>query len=233
MTVCFCTLAIHAPYRQRARQLCASAAGVPWLVLTDEPSDFADLPVRAIRHAPTGPMAADYLAQLPATGAGRGAAAYHDKRFALQAALEEFDTAICVDADSQIAALPQLGSYPPGLAAVPNVQRSVAEHLDLVGTWRKPAFVDLARHLTGDASVLQAARWCPEACIAVTRDGREPAFFAAWSRAADYLQARKVYSGEGGVIGIAAALAGWQINFDALGTVAAAIRHEGGGPKQG
>src|SRR6267378_6541129 len=93
VTVCFCTLAIHPPYRRRARLLCA-APTVPWLVLTDEPDDFADLQVRAIRHAPTGPMAVDYLARLPPTGAGRGAAAYHDKRFALLAALEDFDTAI-------------------------------------------------------------------------------------------------------------------------------------------
>jgi hypothetical protein len=47
--------------------------------LTDEPDDFAALPVRAIPHAPTGPMAVDYLARLPPTGEGRGAAAYHDK----------------------------------------------------------------------------------------------------------------------------------------------------------
>src|SRR5215217_8234297 len=61
MTVCFCTLAIHAPYRRRARHLCGTATTVPWIVLTDEPEDFADLPVRAIRHTPTGPMAVDYL----------------------------------------------------------------------------------------------------------------------------------------------------------------------------
>ena len=48
-SVCFCTLAIHAPYRRRARLLCADTAPAPWVVLTDEPSDFADLPVRAIR----------------------------------------------------------------------------------------------------------------------------------------------------------------------------------------
>ena len=75
--------------------------------------DFADLAVRAIRHAPTGPMAADYLAHLPPTGEKRGAAAYHDKRFALSAALEDFDTALYVDADSRIAALPPLGAFPP------------------------------------------------------------------------------------------------------------------------
>ena len=232
MTVCFCTLAIHAPYRRRARLLCADARTVPWIVLTDEPDDFATLPVRAIRHAPTGPMAVDYLARLPPTGDGRGAAAYHDKRFALLAALQDFDTAIYLDADSRIDALPPLGVFPSGLAVLPVVRKSIAEHLDTCGSWRMPVFVDLARHLTGDADILQAARWCHETFVAVTRDGREARFFEAWSLAADFLQARGVYSGEGGVIGLAAAYAGWSVDYDALTTIAASIQHEGGGPKE-
>jgi hypothetical protein len=232
VTVCFCTLAIHAPYRRRARLLCADATTVPWIVLTDEPDDFAALPVRAIRHAPTGPMAVDYLARLPPTGEGRGAAAYHDKRFALLAALKDFDTAIYVDADSRIAALPPPGVFPSGLAVLPVVRKSIAEHLDTCGSWRMPVFVDLARQLTGDADILQAARWCHETFVAVTRDGRESRFFAAWSLAADFLQARDVYSGEGGVIGLAAAYAGWSVDYEALTDIAASIQHEGGGPKE-
>jgi hypothetical protein len=231
MTVCFCTLAIHAPYRRRARSLCANATTVPWIVVTDEPDEFADLPVRAIQHAPTGPMAADYLAHLPPTGAGRGAAAYHDKRFALLAALQDFDTAIYVDADSRIGALPSLGVFLPGLAVLPVVRSSIAEHLKTAGSWRMPRFVELARHLTGNADILQAARWCHETIVAVTKDGRESRFFAAWSLAAEFLQTRSVYSGEGGVIGLAAAYAGWPIDYEALTDIAAAIQHEGEGPK--
>ncbi len=231
MTICFCTLAIHKPYRRRAQHLCASATTVPWVVLTDEPDDFAALPVRAIRHAPTGPMAMDYLAHLPPTGEGRGAAAYHDKRFALLAALEGFDTAIYVDADSRITANPRLGVFPSGLAVLPVVQKSVAEHLSTCGSWRMPAFEELARLLTGDADILMAARWCHEALIAVTKDGRESRFFAAWSLAAAFLQDRGVYSGEGGAIGLAAATAGWRVDFEALADLDALIEHEGGGPK--
>jgi hypothetical protein len=58
--------------------LCADTAPAPWVILTDEPADFAGLPVRAIRPAPTGPMAIDYRQHLAPTGNGRGAAAYHD-----------------------------------------------------------------------------------------------------------------------------------------------------------
>src|SRR6266699_1392783 len=105
LNACFCTLAIHAPYRRSARLLCADAPTVPWIVLTDEPDDFADLPVRTIRHVPSGRMAIDFLKKLPPNGNGGGRPAYHDKRFVLLAAIEDFDTAIFVDADSRIASL--------------------------------------------------------------------------------------------------------------------------------
>lgn len=232
MTACLCTLAIHAPYRHRARLLCADAPTAPWTILTDEPDDFADLPVRARRHVPTGPMAVDYLERLAPTGDGRGAAAYHDKRFALLAALEDFETAIFLDADSRLDAPPPLGSFPPGLAVLPVVRKSVAEHLETCGSWRWPIFVELARTLTGDASILQSARWCHESCVAVTKDGRESSFFTAWDRAARFLDDRGLFSGEGGVIGLAAAYAGWPVHYEALADIAPLIRHEGRGPKE-
>ena len=72
LNACFCTLAIHPPYRHRAQILLADTPAIPWIVLTDEPDDFADLPARAIRHAPTGPMAIDFQTKLPPTGGGRG-----------------------------------------------------------------------------------------------------------------------------------------------------------------
>ena len=66
----------------------------------------------------------------------------------------------------------------------------------------------------------------------MTRDGRESQFFEAWSRAADFMQSRGVYSGEGGVIGLAAAIAGWTVDYDTLPALAHAFEHEGGGPKE-
>lgn len=230
-SVCFCTLAIHAPYRQRARLLCADLAPAPIVVLTDEPADFADLPVSAIRHAPTGPMAIDFLERLGPTGNNQGGAAYHDKRFALRAALERHDSAIFVDADSRLTRRAPIGALPPGLAVMPLVRRSIAEHLEIAGGWRLPIFEDLAKSLTGDTAVLHAARWCHETPLAVTKDGREDAFFAAWDRGAEHFQARSVFSGEGGVIGLAAARAGWSVDFDAVAALADALAHEGGGPK--
>jgi len=230
-TACFCTLAIHAPYRKRARLLCADVAPAPLVVLTDEPDDFADFDVRAVRHEPSGPMAVDYLQRLVPTGNNRGAAAYHDKRFALQAALEDFETAIFLDADSRVGPLPSIDGFPPGIAVVPLVRKTVAEHLETCGAWRLPAFLTLARELTGAPDVLREARWCHETPLAVTKDGREQAFFSAWGRAADIFQRQGVYSGEGGVIGVAAACAGWTVDYDALLLLDRSIQHESGGPK--
>lgn len=231
MSVCFCTLAIHAPYRRRARLLCGDLAPAPVVVLTDEPSDFADLPVRAVRHDPTGPMAVDYLQRLAPTGNNRGAAAYHDKRFAVRAALGDFDTAIFLDADSRLEAAPACHAFPPGLSIVPFVRRSIAEHLETAGSWRLPAFAELARLLTGSPDALSAARWCHETCYAVTKDGREARFFDAWELGAGFMQRQGVFSGEGGVMGLAAFSAGWTADYDAVVCVDAVLRHEGGGPK--
>lgn len=231
MAFCFCTLAIHEPYRRRARLLVADTAPAPWVIVTDEPRDFADLPVRTIHRHPTGPMAIDYLERLAPTGEGRGAAAYHDKRFAVRAALEDYDTAIFLDADSRVDALPALGPFPPGLAVIPVVRASIATHLETCGTWRLPAFVELARELTGGPEVLETARWCHETCYAVSRDGREERFFEAWDRAAAFMPGRKVFSGEGGVMGLAAACAGWTVDYDALAHFGALVQHEGRGPK--
>lgn len=228
---CFCTLAIHPPYRRRALRLIADAPAVPWIVFTDEPDDFANLPVRAFRHEPTGPMAIDFQTRLAPLGNGRGRPAYHDKRFVLQAALEEFNTAIFIDADSRIRALPRWPHFPPGIAVDKVLRTNIADHLSRWGQWRRPAFEQLALELTGDSNSIETARWCSEALFAITKDGNESKFFEAWERGARFLETREVYSGEGGVIGLAAAYAGWTVDYQTLTKLAAATQHEGLGPK--
>jgi hypothetical protein len=204
---------------------------VPWVVLTDEPREFEGLPVRAIRHVPTGPMAIDFVTKLPPLGNGRGRPAYHDKRFALQAALEEFDTAIFVDADTRIRSLPRLPVFRPGIAVVKEVNASIAEHLSRWGSDRRPAFVQLAVELAGDAEAIKSARWCSEALFAITKDGNESKFFEAWGRGAEFLRSKGLHSGEGGVIGLAAVCAGWTVDYGRMSKLATSMRHEGGGPK--
>lgn len=229
---CFCTLAVHAPYRHRAQQLIAGAPNVPWIVLTDEPDDFAGFPVQAIRHAPTGPMAVDFLTTLPPTGDRLGWPAYHDKRFVLQAVLKEFETAVFVDADSRFKSAPRFSTFPRGIAVVKELRVSIAEHLTRYGPARRPAFEQLALHLFGDVKALESARWCSEALFTVTKDGgREEKFLEAWAIAAEFLKSREVFTGEGGVIGLAAKYAGWKVDYNGLNRLAAATVHEGHGPK--
>lgn len=232
-SVCFCTLAIHGPYRKRARLLFEDVPQVPWVVLTDEPGEFVDLPVRAIRHVPTGPMAIDFVTKLPPMGSGLGEPAYHDKRFALLAALEEFETAIFVDADTRVRALPRLPNFRPGIAVVKELNASIAEHLSRWGSQRRPAFEKLAVDLTGDADVINSARWCSEALFAITKDGNEGKFFETWERGAEFLKRQGLLSGEGGVIGLSAVCAGWTVDYETMGKLARKMRHEGGGPKAG
>jgi glutamine amidotransferase-like uncharacterized protein len=84
----------------------------------------------------------------------------------------------------------------------------------------------------GDANALQSARWVQESLLVVTKDGNETRFFEAWARAADFLHARDVFTGEGGVIGLCAAYAGWTVDYKRLGRLAAATHHEGLGPRK-
>ena len=205
--------------------------GMPWVVLTDEPREFDGLPVRAVRHVPVGPMAIDFVTKLPPLGNGRGRPAYHDKRFALQAALAEFETAIFVDADTRIRSMRRLPRFGPGIAVVKEVNASIAEHLSRWGSHRRPAFDQLAVELTGDVEALESARWCSEALFAITKDGNEAKFFEAWERGAEFLQSQGMFSGEGGVIGLAALCAGWRVDYRTMGKLAACLSHEGGGPK--
>lgn len=230
-SVCFCTLAVHAAYRERAHRLVRDVPGVPWVVMTDDPASFADLAVRAIRLDPTGPMAADFLQRLPPTRRGGGRPAYHDKRFVLQAALAEFESAIFVDADSRIRTVPRLPRFKPGIAVVSDLDASIFEHLSRWGQERLPAFQQLAAELLGDADAVRSARWCSEALFVVTRDGNEQRFLDTWARAAAFLHAQEVFTGEGGAIGLAAACAGWTVDYGRLHALAAATAHEGLGPK--
>ena len=231
--VCFCTLAIHEAYRRRARLLLADVPEVAWVVLTDEPGEFEELGVRAIRHVPTGPMAIDFMTRMSPMGNGRGRPAYHDKRFALQAALEGVETAIFVDADTRMRSLPRLPGFGPGIAVTKEVNASIAEHLTRYGSHRRSAFEKLAVQLAGDVEVINSARWCSEALFAITKDGNEGRFFETWARGAELLQSEGEFSGEGGVIGLAAVCAGWTVDYETMGKLARAISHEGGGPKTG
>jgi hypothetical protein len=85
--------------------------------------------------------------------------------------------------------------------------------------------------LTGDVEVIETARWCSEALFAITKDGNEGKFFETWERGAVFLHGQGTFTGEGGVIGLAALCAGWTVDYETMERLARAIKHEGGGPK--
>jgi hypothetical protein len=149
----------------------------------------------------------------------------------LQEALKEFDTAIFLDADTRISSLPQLPKLGGGIAVTKVLQTSIADHLTRWGTERRPMFEQLALYLGGGVEMLNRARWCSEVLFAITKDGNEDKFLEVWRRAAEFLQSNGMFTGEGGVIGLAAVCAGWTIDFDSLDDLAALIQHEGRGPK--
>lgn len=205
--------------------------GLRWVVLTDEPREFDGLAVRAIRHVPIGPMAVDFVTRLTGTGKGGGRPAYHDKRFALQAALEDSETAIFVDADTRIRSKPRVPMFNAGIAVVKDLNASIDEHLSRWGSHRRPVFEKLAVELMGDVEVIKSARWCSEALFAITKDGNEERFFEAWGRGAEFLHSQGEFTGEGGVIGLAALCAGWTVDYETMDKLAGSMWHEGGGPK--
>jgi hypothetical protein len=67
--------------------------------------------------------------------------------------------------------------------------------------------------------------------FAITKDGNEVRFFEAWGRGAEFLEQQGMFSGEGGVIGLAAVCAGWRVDYETMDKLGRAMTHEGGGPK--
>jgi len=72
---------------------------VPWFVLTDDPDDLFKICPCSDPARPDGSDGVDYLALLPPTGEEARPPPITTKGFALLAALENFDTAIYLDAD--------------------------------------------------------------------------------------------------------------------------------------
>ena len=93
-------------------------------------------------------------------------------------------------------------------------KETIDEHLLVYGAHRRPFYERLAVELVGSAGALTSAWWIYEDCFAVTGDGRESSFFEAWDRGASVCHSdAAMYTGEGGVIGLAAASAGWSVDL--------------------
>ena len=186
----FCTLAIGESYASLAAFLIADldTYGVSSVVVTDLPAYFQNFSrVKVIEHHPKQ-------------------FSYHDKRIALQAALELGDTAVFVDADTAIwfgadrrAVQKALTySFPPGLHAA---------RLFPAGQYHYPHIEAIAREWGMDFDRNVITYW--EGLFALSKDRGLEKFFQYWNRFAEEAQQR-VYNGagEGTCFGIAAEAAG-------------------------
>ncbi len=211
MDVLLCTLGLGPTYARLASQFAADVAklipGERVLVATDCPEALASqggaIVVRRERQ-------------------GRGP--YHEKRFALEAALARASTAIFVDADTRVLrpfSMPT--NWSAGFTERPGSHESMLRHLEREPANRLPLVASAANELGVD---IEATEWLGESLFAVTADaGREQEFLREWGYLAGYFEAHGLCSGEGLAMGLAAARVGWRVNEEPLPVLQAALTH--------
>ena len=195
-SICFSVLAFKPKYQRLAKRLATDVARVsPNTVLvigTDNPNAFDKCNnVRAFKLKKQGILHC-----------------YNDKRFVIEKALQQFKTVIQIDADTQIVgALPQTIAPSPGIAG--SYLANMVEHSQKYNPGRLGHLNRLARKVGQD---LEDATFVGEALFAITAEGQQAkAFIQQWDAMARYLELRGVHSGEGNIIGLAAAAAGLYI----------------------
>jgi hypothetical protein len=195
-TLCFCTLALGRRYRLFARRLSESmqlhVPGLPLLVLSDGPADFADLAnVIARKHVQRGMLSC-----------------YHDKRFVLLEALSRYDAAVMVDADVLVTAPP---SFPPDWRpGLTGKSRPLIAH----ALKSAAGSIPLIRQVARKWAVRPAeCRFVSEPVFVLTRDsGREGEFLRVWGGLARDFELRGFATGEGISMGLAAAKVGLPVH---------------------
>ncbi|MEL4894615.1 hypothetical protein, partial [Crocosphaera sp. Alani8] len=209
---CFCTLAFGDPYRLAAKHLAQQLqkCDIDLFVVTDEPQYFKDLPkVNAVKLHRTSILYA-----------------YNDKRFALENALKHYECAVLVDADSEIIGdIPQVLEIPPGMYANTSC-KSLEENLKKHHPKNYGSFQLLAQKLKIDLSQTQ---WICENLIIIRRSSdQEWKFLDTWELADRWLGIRQVFQGDHSYIGVAAAVAGWQVdNHPEFSRIKEIIKNQG------
>lgn len=195
---CFCTLAFGAKYHLMAKELAHNlqqySPETKLIVGTEKPHDFkSEENIIAFKLTQQGVLHC-----------------YNDKRFVLEKALAQFRTAIYIDADTKITkTIPNNIVFPSGMIGC---HKNMLQHIS------KYRPQDLEKLTTMAAKLkinFEQAQWIGESLFIVTRDeGKEKDFLKTWSKLATYSELRGMYSGEGSIMGLAAAKVGWQISRD-------------------
>jgi hypothetical protein len=194
---CFSVLALKPKYqdltKSLARDLEIHAPGITIVVGTDNPNTFKDcrnvyafhLEKRGILHC------------------------YHDKRFVMQSALSQFDTALQIDADTKIIdRIPESIQASEGISAIHIAD--ITTHTEAYAPERLPHFHKLAEKLDID---LNQVKFIGESLFAVSASSdKAEAFINQWSLIARYLELHGIHAGEGNAIGMAAAKVGLSVS---------------------
>ncbi len=190
--VCFSVLALQPKYQQLAKNLAADVAkfspDTPLVIGTDNPEAFRDCAnVLAFKLKKKGVLHC-----------------YHDKRFVIARALQQFKVVIQIDADTQL-----MGPLPDSIDQSPGISGSylanMVAHSEKYNPVRLGHLRKLAHKLDLDP---QGITFVGEALFAISAsDEQASEFFYQWDRLARYLELNGLHSGEGNAIGLAAAKA--------------------------
>lgn len=193
---CFCTLALRKKYQQLTKTLAEDlqkyAPLTKIVVGTDAPQYFDNVPnVIAFKHNQKSILHC-----------------YNDKRFVLAESLKLFPTAIFIDADTRlIESLPDNLDFSTGIVGC---NQSLVEHNKKYRPRDFPNLIKVSEKL-GISS--EGVKWIGESLFIVTRDeGKEQEFLEWWGKIALYLEMKGMHSGEGSIMGIAAAKVGWTVD---------------------
>lgn len=207
---CFCTLALGINYRlltqALAKDLEKFAPGQFFVVGTDDPEAFRDYPnVIPFKLKQTGILKC-----------------YHDKRFVLAKSLQDFPTAIFIDADTTI-----VQPIPPSLKVTPGVigyHEALLKHIETYRPQNVPSIKRVAAKLNIN---LEKSQWIGESLLIFTRDdGKEREFIEVWGKIASYLELKGMHSGQGNIMALAATKVGWEVKVnEALVQVNQARQH--------
>ncbi len=216
MSYCFCTLALGSGYTTLAAQLAGDlqryAPGTRIVVLTDHPQLLESCSnVDAIYHRQ------------------RSTLGYNDKLSVVSRALDSFDTAIFIDADSRVLAPVQLDAemFRPGLRAW--LIRKWAYMQDIYDKspqapqWQKDD-LRIMRLLKDRCAIGEDERETPfvvECLFSITRDGTAETekFLKRWNSLAEFCERQQFYRHEGYALGLAAKLQGFPIEQNRFGGI--------------
>jgi hypothetical protein len=206
---CFCTLAIGKSYRDcallLAKDLEVYAPKTKLIILTDNPQCFEKQSnIRALEHQPLS------------------CKIYNDKRFVIAKALSFYESCIFVDANIRIKGLiPKKINFEPGIVAyscyslIKNFYKEGKSDPSHKKYKLRNKMFQLSQQVCSYYNLnLENIKFIFEAIFYVTKNDRFEDFIKHWDTLADCFELNGIYQEEGTVMGLAAAIANFPVNYD-------------------